>query len=121
MSNNKQYNDLIVLFLSCALREAASNATQDIPYRHKLKQQMNGFIETYNREITPQLLRAYSSGDNDTHFEAINGMLEDICRTFANVRPDNYPLVVGLLTALNEGKLFAQTEVKEEAQNDDEN
>ena len=114
MSNNKQYNDLIVLFLSCALREAAAKATQDIPYKHKLKQQMNGFIETYNKDVTPQLTRAYLAGDNDTHFETISGMLNDVCKEFASVRPDKYPLVVGLLKALNEGKLFAEMEVQDE-------
>jgi hypothetical protein len=120
MSNDKQYDDLKVLFFSCCLREATLQATANIPYRHKLKQQLNNFIATYNKEITPQLVSIYGVGDNDTHFEIINGMLEDVCAEFSRVRPDNYPVIVGLLRAYNEGKLFKQMEVAEDG-NEDQN
>lgn len=113
MTQERNYNDLKVLFFACSLRDAAAEASQDIPYRHKLKQLMGNFTTLYNREITPQLFGMYNAGENSHNFDIISAMLDDFCAEFSRVRPDQYPVVIGLLKAFNEGALFQQLEVKE--------
>lgn len=100
---NEKFADLTTLFYANALRESLPFTSENIPYRHKLKNITKNFLELYNKDVTSQLVGMYNVDGNDENFEAVSGHFEALAKTVVKVPIDELPIVVGLIEAYLEG------------------
>jgi hypothetical protein len=96
-------NAVRLLFFAQALKKCADQSV--FKFAKRVKYGLNIFLAAYKKDVLPELYNMYKDGQLEDEYEKAAMMIEELANECANVRSEDFPVAIGLLRALNEGKL----------------
>jgi hypothetical protein len=94
------HSNLKPLFFAEAFRIAISKS--DYLFKNKLRYIVNQFVSSYNKDITPVMVKAYSV--NDETFDKVSDVLEEIGEEFNKMDITDYYLFLQVIKEFNQTK-----------------
>lgn len=92
-----------LLFHAQAVKSCADKSV--FKFAHRVKYGLNIFISAYKKDVVPELYNMYKGGELEEEYEKQTGIIDELATVCASIKPEDYPIAIGLLMALNNGDL----------------